>query len=91
MAGLSRPNAFERGMNISKVIVVIGAGLIGQAIARRVGVGKHVVLADSRPENANAAAEVRAAHRPGRWIHTGGGRVVHDQLSHARAVGARRR
>jgi NAD(P)-dependent dehydrogenase (short-subunit alcohol dehydrogenase family) len=43
---------------MSDVIVVIGAGLIGQAIARRVGVGKHVVLADSRPENANAAAVV---------------------------------
>ena len=40
------------------VIVVLGAGQIGQAIARRVGVGKHVVLADMRPENANAAAEV---------------------------------
>src|SRR5829696_2433711 len=40
------------------VIVVIGAGQIGQAVARRVGVGKHVVLADLRPENADAAAEV---------------------------------
>jgi NAD(P)-dependent dehydrogenase (short-subunit alcohol dehydrogenase family) len=40
------------------VIVVIGAGQIGQAIARRVGVGKHVLLADMRPNNANAAAEV---------------------------------
>lgn len=40
------------------VIVVIGTGLIGQAIARRVGVGKHVLLADLRTENANAAAEV---------------------------------
>ena len=40
------------------VIVVIGAGQIGQAIARRVGVGKHVVLADMRPDNADAAAEV---------------------------------
>ena len=40
------------------VIVVIGAGQIGQAIARRVGVGKHVLLADMRQENANAAAEV---------------------------------
>ncbi|HXX03105.1 MAG TPA: SDR family oxidoreductase [Xanthobacteraceae bacterium] len=39
------------------VIVVIGPGQIGQAIARRVGVGKHVVLADVRLENANAAAE----------------------------------
>src|SRR4051812_49407914 len=42
------------------VIVVIGAGQIGQAIARRVGVGKHVILADMRPDNANAAAEVLA-------------------------------
>jgi NAD(P)-dependent dehydrogenase (short-subunit alcohol dehydrogenase family) len=40
------------------VIVVIGPGQIGQAIARRVGVGKHVLLADMRPANANAAAEV---------------------------------
>jgi NAD(P)-dependent dehydrogenase (short-subunit alcohol dehydrogenase family) len=40
------------------VIVVVGAGLIGQAIARRVGVGKHVLLADLRQDNANAAAEV---------------------------------
>jgi NAD(P)-dependent dehydrogenase (short-subunit alcohol dehydrogenase family) len=40
------------------VIVVIGPGQIGQAIARRVGVGKHVLLADVRQENADAAAEV---------------------------------
>jgi NAD(P)-dependent dehydrogenase (short-subunit alcohol dehydrogenase family) len=40
------------------VIVVIGPGQIGQAIARRVGVGKHVLLADLRQENADAAAEV---------------------------------
>ncbi len=40
------------------VIVVIGAGQIGQAIARRVGVGKHVLLADIREENAKAAADV---------------------------------
>ena len=43
---------------MSKVIVVIGPGQIGQAIARRVGVGKHVLLADMRLDNANAAAEV---------------------------------
>ncbi|MGA8422221.1 MAG: SDR family oxidoreductase, partial [Pseudolabrys sp.] len=30
----------------------------GQAIVRRVGVGKHVLLADMRPDNANAAAEI---------------------------------
>ena len=40
------------------VIVVIGPGQIGQAIARRVGVGKHVLLVDMRPENASAAAQV---------------------------------
>ena len=40
------------------VIVVIGPGQIGQAIARRVGVGKHVLLADVSAENANAAAGV---------------------------------
>ena len=39
------------------VIVVIGSGMIGQAIARRVSAGKHVVLADLREENANAAAK----------------------------------
>jgi NAD(P)-dependent dehydrogenase (short-subunit alcohol dehydrogenase family) len=43
---------------MSSVIVVIGAGQIGQAIARRVGVGEHVLLADMRLDNANAAAEV---------------------------------
>lgn len=43
---------------MSTVIVVIGAGSIGQAIARRVGVGKHVLLADLRQDNADAAAKV---------------------------------
>ena len=43
---------------MSNVIVVIGAGSIGQAIARRVSAGKHVLLADLRPENAGAAAKV---------------------------------
>jgi NAD(P)-dependent dehydrogenase (short-subunit alcohol dehydrogenase family) len=43
---------------MKNVIVLIGAGQIGQAIARRVGVGKHIVLADLRPENTKAAAEV---------------------------------
>src|SRR5436190_24377972 len=39
------------------VIVVIGSGSIGQAIARRVSAGKRVILADLREENANAAAK----------------------------------
>lgn len=41
-----------------QVIVVIGAGSIGQAIARRVSAGKHVLLADLRIENAELAAKV---------------------------------
>jgi NAD(P)-dependent dehydrogenase (short-subunit alcohol dehydrogenase family) len=45
---------------MADVIVVIGPGQIGQAIARRVGVGKHVLLADMRLENAQSAAEVMA-------------------------------
>ena len=40
------------------VIVVIGAGSIGQAIARRVSAGQHVLLADLRQENADAAAKI---------------------------------
>jgi NAD(P)-dependent dehydrogenase (short-subunit alcohol dehydrogenase family) len=43
---------------MKSVVVVIGPGQIGQAIARRVSVGKHVVLADMRRENAEAAAQV---------------------------------
>ena len=43
---------------MSNVIVVIGPGSIGQAIARRVSAGKHVLLADLRQENADAAAEI---------------------------------
>ena len=43
---------------MQSVIVVIGTGQIGQAIARRVAVAKHVLIADLRAENANAAAEV---------------------------------
>ena len=42
----------------SQVVVVIGAGLIGQAIARRVSAGKKVLLADLRQENAAVAAKV---------------------------------
>jgi NAD(P)-dependent dehydrogenase (short-subunit alcohol dehydrogenase family) len=41
-----------------EVIVVIGAGSIGQAIARRVSAGKRVLLADLRQDNADSAAKV---------------------------------
>ncbi|AQW31025.1 SDR family oxidoreductase [Ralstonia syzygii subsp. celebesensis] len=42
---------------MKEVVVVIGSGSIGQAIARRVSAGKHVLLADLREENASAAAK----------------------------------
>jgi NAD(P)-dependent dehydrogenase (short-subunit alcohol dehydrogenase family) len=45
---------------MKNIVVVIGPGQIGQAIARRVGIGKHVLLADMRRENAEAADEVMA-------------------------------
>jgi len=43
---------------MGEVIVVVGTGQIGQAIARRVSFGKHVLLADLHQGNADAAAEV---------------------------------
>jgi hypothetical protein len=43
---------------MSDVVVVVGPGQIGQSIARRVGVGKKLLLADVRIDNAEAAANV---------------------------------
>jgi NAD(P)-dependent dehydrogenase (short-subunit alcohol dehydrogenase family) len=43
---------------MTEVTVLIGAGSIGVAIARRVSAGKHVLIADLRIENAEAAAKV---------------------------------
>ena len=43
---------------MGSVIVVVGPGSIGQAIARRVSAGKHVLLADLRQVNADTAAEI---------------------------------
>lgn len=42
------------------ILVVIGAGYIGQAIARRVGTGKHVLVANHSQEASDAAAEALA-------------------------------
>jgi len=40
------------------VTVLIGAGSIGLAIARRVSAGKRVLLADLRQDNVDSAAQV---------------------------------
>jgi NAD(P)-dependent dehydrogenase (short-subunit alcohol dehydrogenase family) len=45
-------------IEMTDVIVVIGAGSISQAIVRRVSTGKHVLLADIRQDNADVAAKV---------------------------------
>ncbi len=42
---------------MKKVAVLVGAGSIGLAIIRRIGVGKHIVLADYNIENAERAAK----------------------------------
>jgi NAD(P)-dependent dehydrogenase (short-subunit alcohol dehydrogenase family) len=45
------------GERMNEVIALIGSGSIGQAIARRVGAGKQVLVADLREDNAQAAAK----------------------------------
>lgn len=39
------------------VVVLIGAGAIGNAIARRISAGKHILLADISSENMKVAAK----------------------------------
>ena len=43
---------------LQNVVVLIGAGSIGQAIARRVGAGRRVLIADLRKEHAESAANI---------------------------------
>jgi NAD(P)-dependent dehydrogenase (short-subunit alcohol dehydrogenase family) len=71
---------------MNEVIVVIGAGQIGQAIARRISVGKHVVLADVRAENADAAAKVLS--EAGYDVSTATVDVSSREAVHALAVDA---
>jgi NAD(P)-dependent dehydrogenase (short-subunit alcohol dehydrogenase family) len=43
---------------MKNVLVLIGAGSIGLAIARRVGAGKHLLVADLKQENCDIAAKI---------------------------------
>jgi NAD(P)-dependent dehydrogenase (short-subunit alcohol dehydrogenase family) len=55
-----KTNKRSLGMDVSRsteVIVLIGTGAIGQAIARRIAPGKHLLLADVRDSNAKAASD----------------------------------
>ncbi len=45
---------------MAEVLVLIGAGSLGQAMARRVGAGKKLLVADLRPEAVEAAARTLA-------------------------------
>lgn len=42
------------------VVVVVGAGFIGQSIARRIGAGKHLLIANLTQEHSQQAAEALA-------------------------------
>ena len=53
-----KPGNLRKEIAMTNVIVVIGAGSIGQAIARRVSAGKHVLLSDISQDNLDAAAKV---------------------------------
>ena len=43
---------------MKEVVVLVGTGSIGQAIARRVSAGKHVVLGDLKLEAALSATKI---------------------------------
>ena len=43
--------------NNKEIVVLIGAGAIGQAIAKRVSAGKHILISDIKIENAEVAAK----------------------------------
>ena len=43
--------------NNKEILVLIGAGAIGQAIAKRVSAGKHILISDIKIENAEVAAK----------------------------------
>jgi NAD(P)-dependent dehydrogenase (short-subunit alcohol dehydrogenase family) len=58
VAGKQRQRAANLEVMKTNVVVVIGAGSIGQAVARRVSAGRHVLLADLRQDNAETAAGV---------------------------------
>ena len=45
---------------MKEIVVVVGAGFIGQAIARRIGAGKHLVIANLTQEDSQQAADALA-------------------------------
>jgi NAD(P)-dependent dehydrogenase (short-subunit alcohol dehydrogenase family) len=82
--------SFEGTSMTAEVNVVLGAGSIGQAIVRRISAGKHILLADIREQNADAAAKtlidagftVTTA-----TVDVSSRRSVHDLVATATALG----
>jgi NAD(P)-dependent dehydrogenase (short-subunit alcohol dehydrogenase family) len=73
------------------IVVLAGAGSIAQAIARRIGTGKHVVLADLREQNVDAVAKVmsEAGFEVSTAIVDGSSREsVHALVGKAAAIGS---
>ena len=68
--------------NSKNVIVVIGTGSIGQAIARRVSAGKHILLADLHNENSDAGFKVSTA-----IVDVSSRESVHALVETATAIG----
>ena len=75
---------------MAEVVVVIGAGSIGQAIARRVGTSRHVLLADVRPEHTQAVADLFLSagfDASTATVDISSRSSVHDLAEHAAALG----
>lgn len=76
---------------MNEIIVLIGAGSIGLAITRRVSAGKHVLVADLREDNANAAANtLRDAgfETSVAQVDVASRRSVHALVERARTLGS---
>lgn len=75
---------------MSDVVVVIGPGQIGQAIARRVGAGNRLLVADLKQENADAAAATLSGvgfEVEARTVDISSRESVHALAQHAATLG----
>ena len=76
---------------MTEVLTVIGVGGMGEAIARRLGAGKTVLLADYNEETLASAAESLSAaghHVESRSVDVSSPESVHELAEHAAALGS---
>jgi NAD(P)-dependent dehydrogenase (short-subunit alcohol dehydrogenase family) len=79
------------GNDVTEVLVVIGVGGMGQAIARRLGAGKTVLLTDNNEETLAAVAAALSAegHRvESRRVDVSSPESVHGLAEHAASLGS---